>query len=50
MSFGERLKSARKDRGMTLRELGEAIDHPEAATDEYYFDDREIVEKIIAEN
>lgn len=28
----------------------DASDHPEAATDEYYFDDREVVEKIIAEN
>ena len=28
----------------------DASDHPEAATDEDYFDNKEVVEKIIAEN
>lgn len=35
MSFGERLKSARKNRGMTLRELGEAIDRSESVVQRY---------------
>lgn len=27
-----------------------ADDHPEAATNEFYFDDKEVVEKILEEN
>jgi len=35
MSFGQRLKNARKNRGMTLRELGEAIDRSESVVQRY---------------
>ena len=35
MSFGNRLKSARKKRGLTLRELGEAIDRTESVVQRY---------------
>lgn len=35
MSFGQRLKSARKNKGMTLRELGEAIDRSESVVQRY---------------
>lgn len=35
MSFGQRLKEARKNRGMTLRELGEAIGRSESVVQRY---------------
>ena len=35
MSVGQRLRSARKDRGMTLKELGEAIDKSESVVQRY---------------
>lgn len=35
MSFGERLRAARKKRGMTLRELGESIDRTESVVQRY---------------